>query len=55
MTFDAAIGPPIWSGTAGSGGIGSPTGRGHTIGVASLAMTSPTSIAPRSTLKCGNG
>ena len=55
MIFAAAMGPPIWSGTAGSGGIGSPAGRGHAIGVASLSMTSPTSIRPRSTLKCGNG
>ena len=33
MIFAAAMGPPIWSGTAGSGGIGSPAGRGHAIGV----------------------
>ena len=55
MTFDAAMGPPILSGTAGNGGIGWPAGRGQAMGVASLSMTSPTAIAPRSTLKCANG
>ena len=40
--------------TAGRSGR-SPSGRGHTMGVTSPSMTSPTSIPERSTAKCGNG